>query len=90
MTAENRSALTISMNMKPTNIKSFRASSEGIAFKTAMKNQLHIQHSHRQPFIGPRPLIKDKHIYLFTAVMIAAPAVCWLVAWLCFELKNLN
>jgi hypothetical protein len=50
---------------------------------------IHIQHSRRQPFIGPRPLIKDKHIVAFVAIMVAAFAVAYILTWLACELKNL-
>ena len=53
-------------------------------------NQLHITNARRQPFIGPRPLIKDRHIFAFMAVLPAAFAVAWLICWVCMELKNLN
>ena len=52
-------------------------------------NRLRIQHSRRAPFIGPRRLIQDRHIFAFAAIMTAAFAVAYLITWLCIELKKL-
>lgn len=75
--------------MKTTDISAFRSSREGKQFKSNMKH-IHIQNARRAPFIGPRPLIKDKHVFAFLAIMAAAFAAAWLLTWLGCELKNLS
>lgn len=49
-----------------------------------------ITNARRQPFIGPKPLIRDKHIVAFIAIMAAAFAAAWLLTWIACELKNLS
>lgn len=52
---------------------------------------IHITHSRREPFIGPRPSpVRPRHIFGMMAVMAAAFAAAWAIGWIACELHNLG